>query len=129
MSAFERDSKLQAEYKGCAQVASCGARIMARLQVYEAAARFQVSAEEAVRAQADESEMPLRMVHLLLSQAGASLAGLANALLGCPARPLSPQLPVITAFQPEGETPARRNLVTDDNISTSAQVVLQNSSP
>ena len=67
---------------GGVQVAASGARVLRRLQTYEAAARFQVAAEAAVRWQADGSELHLAEVHLGMSQAGAALANLASVLAG-----------------------------------------------
>ena len=67
---------------GSMQVAASGARVLRRLQTYEAAARFQVAAEAAVRWQADGSELHLAEVHLGMSQAGAALANLASVLAG-----------------------------------------------
>ena len=84
------------------KVAARGARILARLQVYEAVARFQVAAEEAVRGQPEGTETPLRHVHRACGQAGAALAALAHALLSCP-RTLPPtRPPVVEAFDPKG---------------------------
>lgn len=84
------------------QVATRGARILARLQLYEAAARFQVAAEDAVRGHLDGSTPELRQVHMACSQAGTALAGLAHALLACPANSSAPKPPVLDAFSPSG---------------------------
>lgn len=85
------------------QVAVQGLRILARLKVYEATARFQVVAEEAVRGHAEGTDPSLRQVHLACSQAGAALARLAQALLSCPAQAQPTRPDIITALSPEGQ--------------------------
>ncbi len=87
------------------QVAAQGSRILARLKVYEATARFQMVAEEAVVGHAEGTDPPLRQVHAACTQAGAALARLAQALLACPSR-IQPARPsIITALSPEGSLP------------------------
>jgi hypothetical protein len=85
------------------QVAARGARILARLHVYQAVAKFQVAAEEAVRGHAEGTETPLRHIHVTCTQAGTALQGLAQALMTCPARQRSVRPAAIGALGPEGE--------------------------
>jgi hypothetical protein len=84
------------------QVAARGARILSRLHVYEAVAKFQVAAEEAVRGHAEGTETPLRHIHATCSQAGAALQGLSHALLACPAQQRSNRPAAVGALGPEG---------------------------
>jgi len=86
-------------------VAARGARILARLHVYEAVAKFQVAAEEAVRGHAEGTETPLRHIHVTCTQAGAALQGLAHTLMACPARQRSVRPAVIDALGLEGAPP------------------------
>lgn len=89
------------------QVVSCGARVLARLMAYGAAARFQAAAEAAVRAVAGSEAQPSTgELQGLVGQAAAALASLAAALGAC--RPggggSSDRTPaVVGAFAPDGE--------------------------
>ncbi len=95
---------------GCTcQVAARGARIIARLHAYEAVAKFQVAAEEAVRGHAEGTETPLRHIHVTCTQAGAALQGLAHALMACPARPPSVRPAAISALGLDGEPFSRKH--------------------
>lgn len=88
------------------QVAVQGSRILARLKVYEATARFQVVAEDAVRGHAEGTDPALRQVHMACGLAGKALSRLAHALLSCPSQMHAPRPSIIAAFSPEGSIPA-----------------------
>lgn len=85
------------------QVAAQGSRILARLKVYVATARFQVQAEEAVQGHANGSPPSLRHVHAACTQAGGALARLAKALLSCPSEAQPTRPSIISAFSPDGK--------------------------
>lgn len=62
------------------QVAKVGARLLARLQVYEAAARFQVAAEDALRGFAEGVDTPLQQSLRSCTETRSALDQLATAL-------------------------------------------------
>lgn len=71
--------------------------------MYEATARFQVQAEEAVQGHANGSPPSLRHVHAACTQAGGALARLAKALLSCPSEVQPTRPSIISAFSPDGK--------------------------
>lgn len=71
------------------QAAVFGQRLLARLQVYEAAARFQIAAEDAVRGFAEGVETPIQEIHRACTQAGVALDSLTQTLLSCQGQDVS----------------------------------------